>query len=158
MEKIEIGEKIKPFKALDSSGNFFSDENFIGKTTVLYFYPKDMTPGCTQEACDFQANIEMFNRLGVQIVGVSPDSAKSHKKFIEKHALDFTLIVDEDAELCKHFKVFKDKTLFGIKALGVERSTFIIDKEGKIVWIEHKVKVAGHSARILDFLHNFLKP
>jgi peroxiredoxin Q/BCP len=153
MESLKEGMKAPQFKAIDAFGNEFTSDSLIGKTTVIFFYPKDMTPGCTKEACGFQEQFKAFEDNGVQIIGISPDGQNSHKKFIDKYNLQYTLLCDTDAEICKKFGIFKEKTLFGIKALGVERSTFVIDKNGIIVLAEKNVKVEGHVANVLEFIN-----
>jgi len=129
----------------------FKTEDLRGKTTVLYFYPKDNTSGCTKEACDFRDNL---NRLTphATVIGVSPDSISSHKKFQEKQNLNFILVSDPNHELAEQYAVWKEKSLYGRKYMGIERSTFIIDDKGKIVKEWRKVKVSGHVDEILAFL------
>lgn len=153
MESLKEGMKVPQFQALDAFGNVFTSNSLIGKTTVIFFYPKDMTPGCTKEACGFQEQLNAFEDKGVQIIGISPDGQNSHKKFIDKHHLQYTLLCDTDTEICKKFGIFKEKTLFGIKALGVQRSTFVIDKNGIIIFADKNVKVQGHVAKVLDFIN-----
>ncbi len=125
--------------------------DFKGEKIVLYFYPKDNTPGCTQEACDFRDN---FNRLigMAQVIGVSPDDIKSHKKFREKQDLNFILLSDTDHELAESFGVWQEKAMYGKKYMGIVRSTFILDKEGKIEKEWRNVKVSGHVDEVLDYL------
>ena len=129
----------------------YSLSDFKGKTVVLYFYPKDNTSGCTQEACDFRDN---FNRLSplATVVGVSPDSIKSHQKFKEKENLNFILLSDTDKKLAEFFGVWKEKSMYGKKYMGIERSTFILDKNLNIVKEWRKVKVNGHINEVLSFL------
>lgn len=154
MELLKEGMKAPLFKTKDAFGNTFSSDQLLGKTSVIFFYPKDLTPGCTKEACGFQENLKAFEKKEVQIIGISPDGETSHQKFIAKHELSFTLLTDTNLEICKQFQVYKEKITFGIKALGIERSTFIIDKEGFIIWVERKVKVDGHVDRVLAFIDN----
>jgi peroxiredoxin Q/BCP len=116
---------------------------------VLYFYPKDSTPGCTTEACDFRDRADKVKAAGVAVFGVSPDSLKSHAKFIENQSLNFPLLADEDHAVCEQYGVWVEKTNYGKKYMGVERSTFLIDKEGKIAREWRKVKVAGHADEVL---------
>ena len=140
-------------QAIDKNGNFteFSEKNLIGAKTVLYFYPKDNTSGCTKEACDFRDNI---NRLlpYAQVIGVSPDSVTSHQKFQQKQNLNFMLVADVNHDLAVKYGVWKEKSMYGRKYMGIERSTFIINAQGKIVKEWRKVKVAGHVDEVLQAL------
>jgi peroxiredoxin Q/BCP len=119
---------------------------------VLYFYPKDNTPGCTAEACDFRDMSGEFSELDTVILGVSLDDLKSHEKFIRKYDLPFLLLADTEAEVSKKYGVYKEKNMFGKKKWGIERSTFIIDKEGRLAKIYRKVKVDGHVKEALEFV------
>jgi peroxiredoxin Q/BCP len=123
-----------------------------GKNVVLYFYPKDDTPGCTIEAQDFSANIEAFKKLDTVVLGASKDSVKKHVKFIEKYNLQFNLISDEEKTLCESYEVLKEKSMFGKKYIGIDRSTFIIDKKGNLAKIYRSVKINGHVQEVLDFI------
>ena len=123
-----------------------------GKNVVLYFYPKDDTPGCTIEAQDFSKKIKDFEKLDSVILGVSKDDLKSHCKFIEKYNLAFNLLIDDNCEVCKKYEVIKEKSMFGKKYLGIDRSTFLIDKTGKIARIWRSVKVNGHVEEVLQEL------
>jgi peroxiredoxin Q/BCP len=135
-----------------NTGEEVSLSDFRGKTVVLYFYPKDNTPGCTAEACDFRDRHEEFADLDVVILGVSRDPVASHQKFAVKHGLPFLLLSDVDEEVCRKYDVLKEKTMFGKKVMGIERSTFIIDREGRIVKVYRKVKVPGHVEEALQFI------
>ena len=143
------------FEGLDENGNEkqFNLDDFLGKKVVLYFYPKDNTPGCTQEACDFRDN---FNRLTpfATVVGVSPDSIKSHKNFREKQGLNFILLSDSEHTLAEKFEVWKEKSMYGRKYMGIERSTFILDEKGNIQKEWRKVKVKGHVDEVINYLKN----
>ncbi len=119
---------------------------------VIYFYPKDMTPGCTREACDFRDNLSRVQAAGAQVVGISADSAASHEKFIAKHELNFPLLSDPDKRVLKAFGVWKKKSLYGREFMGIERSTFVIDRKGTIRKVFPKVKVDGHADAVLDAL------
>lgn len=125
-------------------------QDLKNKNIVLYFYPKDNTPGCTREGQDFRDNINKFNKLDTVILGVSRDSLSSHEKFKEKQSFPFELISDADEQLCQYFNVIKDKNMFGKKVKGIERSTFLIDKKGVLRKEWRKVKVDGHTQEILD--------
>lgn len=146
------GKKAPSFKLKDQDGNYVSLKDFIGKQIVLYFYPKDDTPGCTKEACSFRDNFPDFKDINAVILGVSPDSPVSHKKFISKYNLPFTLLSDEDKETLEKYEVWKEKNMYGKKYMGVERTTFIIDEEGKIKKIFSKVKVDGHDKEVLEVI------
>ncbi|HTR97138.1 MAG TPA: thioredoxin-dependent thiol peroxidase [Candidatus Acidoferrales bacterium] len=148
-----IGKPAPDFSLPSTSGETVSLRQFKGKkTVVLYFYPKDETPGCTREACSFRDLREQFERNGAVILGVSNDPIDSHQKFREKHKLPFDLLADEDASVSKAFGVYKQKNLYGKKYLGIERTTFIIDRTGRIAQIYPKVKVDGHVDDVLSFI------
>ena len=140
-------------KGLDVEGNEkeFSLDDFKGEKFILYFYPKDNTSGCTQEACDFRDNINRLTSVAT-VVGVSPDSIKSHLKFKEKQSLNFILLSDEEHKLALAFDVWKEKSMYGKKYMGIERSTFIINEKGEIEKEWRKVKVKGHVDEVLDYL------
>ena len=144
------GKKAPSFKLKDQNGNDVSLKDFIGKQIVLYFYPKDDTPGCTKEACSFRDNFPDFKDIKAVILGVSPDSPASHKKFISKYNLPFTLLSDENKEVLEKYEVWKEKNMYGKKYMGVERTTYIIDENGKIKKIFPKVKVDGHDKEVLE--------
>ncbi|HEX3073898.1 MAG TPA: thioredoxin-dependent thiol peroxidase [Ignavibacteriales bacterium] len=149
---LEEGMKAPGFTLTNSAGEKVSLKDFLGKKVVLYFYPKDMTSGCTQEACDFRDNFSQFKKLNAVIVGISPDGETSHKKFEEKYELPFVLLSDPDHKVCELYGVWKEKSMYGRKYMGVERSTFLINEKGKILKIYSKVKVTGHA---LDALTTF---
>ena len=140
-------------QGLDTEGNEkeFSLNDFKGQRVILYFYPKDNTSGCTQEACDFRDNINRLTNYAT-VIGVSPDSIKSHKSFKEKHSLNFILLSDPEHKLAEKFEVWKEKSMYGRKYMGIERSTFIIDKNGKIEKEWRKVKVKGHVDEVTGYL------
>ena len=139
---------MKNFTAASTNGTF-DFKNTRGKYLVLYFYPKDNTPGCTNESKDFRDLYQKFKQLNAEIVGVSRDSLVSHDKFRVKHELPFELIADTDSNICDLFKVIKEKSMFGKTALGLVRSTFLFDPEGNLVKEWRKVKVAGHAEEVL---------
>ena len=147
-----IGEKAPQFKLPASNGETVSLSDFIGKNVVLYFYPKDMTPGCTTEACNFRDQYESFEGLNAVILGVSPDPVSRHEKFIEKHGLPFLLLADEEHKIAEDYGVWTLKKNFGKEYMGIERSTFIIDKEGKLAKEWRKVKVKGHVEEALAYI------
>ncbi|OEF98805.1 peroxiredoxin [Vulcanibacillus modesticaldus] len=147
-----IGDIAPDFTLPASNGQNVSLHDFRGKYVVLYFYPKDNTPGCTTEACDFRDYYQDFSNLDAVILGVSPDPLKSHEKFISKYQLPFLLLSDEDHEVAKKYDVWVLKKMYGREYMGIERSTFIIDKEGKIMKTYRKVKVKGHVENALEYL------
>lgn len=147
---LKPGDSAPDFTAPDQSGNVHTLREYRGRKLVLYFYPKDMTSGCTVEACDFRDNLERFAGKDVAVVGVSPDSVKRHAKFVEKESLNFPLLADEEKEIVTAYGVWKEKSMYGRKYMGVERTTFIIDEEGRIQAIFPKVKVPGHIQEVLD--------
>lgn len=146
---IEIGQAAPDMKLVNDSGEEVALTDFKGKYVVLYFYPKDMTPGCTTEACDFRDQHESFAGLDAVIIGVSPDSRDKHEKFKQKHDLPFQLLVDDEHKLAEAFDVWKLKKNFGKEYMGIERSTFLLDKEGRLVKEWRKVKVKDHVAEAL---------
>ena len=148
-----IGKPAPDFALPSTTGETFSLKQWKGKkTVVLYFYPKDETPGCTKEACQFRDLTAEFDKANAIIVGVSNDPIDSHQKFREKHQLPFELLADEDATVSKAYGVYKQKNLYGKKYMGIERSTFIIDRTGRVAQIYPKVKVEGHVDEVLGFL------
>jgi peroxiredoxin Q/BCP len=139
-------------QAFESTSGPLTLNDFAGKHIVLYFYPKDNTPGCSIESMDFRDNLETFKQHNAVILGVSRDSLKSHENFINKKELNFTLISDADSQLCEAFDVIKEKSMFGKKYMGIERSTFIIGPTGEITHEWRKVKVKGHATAVLKAL------
>ena len=149
---IEVGKKAPEFSLLNQDGKKISLKDYLGKKVVLYFYPKDDTSGCTKEACNFRDEFPKFTKTKAVIFGVSPDSVKSHKKFAEKFDLNFDLLADEEKKVVEKYEVWKEKSMYGRKYMGVERTTFIIDEKGKIKTIFNKVKVDGHNKEVLEAL------
>jgi len=148
-----IGKPAPDFSLPSTTGEKISPRQFKGKkTVVLYFYPKDETPGCTREACGFRDLTDEFAKHNVVILGVSTDGLESHLRFQEKHKLPFPLLSDEDASVSKLFGVYKTKNLYGKKSLGIERTTFVIDRTGRIAQIYPKVKAEGHAQELLEFV------
>lgn len=145
--------KIKNLKFKISKSDFFTSKELIGKKTVIYFYPKDDTPGCTKEAISFSEKINEFSNLNTQILGISRDPFEKHEKFKKKHDLKINLISDE-GEITEYFNVWVEKSMYGKKYMGIERSTFVIDEQLKILKIWRKVKVSGHVEEVLDFVKN----
>lgn len=149
---IEVGQQVPDIELLGDNGEKVKLSDFKGKHIVLYFYPKDMTPGCTTEACDFRDRHQSFEELDAVIMGVSPDGQDKHQKFKEKHDLPFLLLVDDEQKLSEAFGVWKLKKNFGKEYMGIERSTFLINKEGKLVKEWRKVKVKDHVEEALEEL------
>lgn len=152
ISELKAGDGAPDFSAVDQQGLKHSLNSYRGKSVVLYFYPKDDTPGCTKEACDFRDNYQRFVKKGAVILGVSPDGALSHQKFITKFKLPFPLLVDEDKSISKAYGVWKEKSMYGRKYMGIERSTFVIDPGGKIKQAIRKVGVPGHAQQMLGAL------
>ncbi|MCS7228582.1 MAG: thioredoxin-dependent thiol peroxidase [Candidatus Kryptonium sp.] len=150
--ELKIGQKAPDFTLPSDTGEKISLKDFRGKKVVLYFYPKDDTPGCTKEACSFRDNINLILERGAVVIGVSADSVDSHKKFKEKYNLNFPLLSDEKHKVLEKYGVWKEKSLYGKKFMGIERTTFIIDEQGKIAHIFRKVKVDGHTEEVLKKL------
>lgn len=146
---LKVGDKAPEFSLIGDNGEKISLKDYKGKKVVLYFYPKDMTSGCTQEACDFRDSIKKFEKKNTVVIGVSPDDTKSHNKFKDKYELPFTLLSDETKEMLNDYGVWQEKSMYGRKYMGVVRTTFIIDEKGKIEKIYDKVKVPGHIEEIL---------
>ena len=151
MAQIKEGSKAPSFEGSDQSGNKIKLSDYKGKKIVLYFYPKDNTPGCTAEACNLRDNNESLLRKGFAVIGVSPDNEKSHKNFADKYSLPFPLIADESKKILNDYGVWGEKQMYGKSYLGVIRTTFIIDEKGIIEKIITKVNTSGHTEQILDF-------
>ena len=152
MAQLAVGAKAPDFSLPAGDGSTVSLKALKGKTVILYFYPKDNTSGCTKEACDFRDNIKLITRKGGVVIGVSADSAGSHRKFAEKFDLPFPLASDEKKEVLKKYGVWKEKSMYGRKFMGIERTTFVIDGNGVITHMFPKVKVGGHVEELLSLL------
>jgi peroxiredoxin Q/BCP len=148
-KKLE-GKKCPNFKADCTSNLYLSNKDFIGKNLVIYFYPKDSTPGCTTEGQDFRDNFKVFKKLNTEILGVSRESIKSHENFKSKQSFPFELLSDPDEKICKAFDVMKLKSMYGRQYIGIDRSTFLIDIKGKIIKEWRSVKVTGHVEEVLQ--------
>jgi peroxiredoxin Q/BCP len=146
---VNIGDRLPSFKVKDAEGEVVTDEDLIGSPFLLYFYPKNDTPGCIKEACGFRDVMDSFDDMDILVVGVSGDSPDSHKKFAEKYELNFPLLADDQLEMAKKFGVLKD-------GKSIERSTFLFDDEGIVQWIERPVKVEGHAERVLEAIEEVL--
>ncbi|MBQ4875434.1 MAG: thioredoxin-dependent thiol peroxidase [Rickettsiaceae bacterium H1] len=145
-----VVDKAPDFSLFSDNGEKISLSDLSGKNIILYFYPKDDTPGCTQEAKDFTILIDEFEKLSVTVIGISKDNINSHKNFKKKYNLRFTLLSDESAEAIKKYGSWVEKSMFGKKYMGIDRSTFLIDKDGVIIKIWRKVKVNGHAEKVLS--------
>lgn len=150
--KPKIGDKAPDFKAVDQDGQPIKLTDFKGKRLILYFYPKDNTSGCTAEACSLRDGYEELNRLGCEVVGVSPDSEKSHRGFIQKYSLPFRLLADTDKQVAKAYGVWGEKKMYGKAYMGILRTTFVIDANGVITHIFDKVDTKDHVNQILNEL------
>jgi peroxiredoxin Q/BCP len=151
-DEVTVGTKAPDFSLPDQSGTAVGLKSLKGKPVVLYFYPKDDTPGCTKESCDLRDSYTKIAKTGAVVFGVSLDGAESHRKFIAKYSLPFSLLIDEDATVSKAYGVYKLKNMYGKKYWGIERSTFVIDQAGLIKAVFRKVKVDGHADAILATL------
>lgn len=149
---LDVGDTLPEFSLPTDSGGTLSTADTAGKKVVLYFYPKDNTSGCTKQAQAFRDSLTEFAAVGAIVVGVSPDGVASHDKFKTKQALNFPLVADEDKSLCEAFGVWKEKSMYGKKYMGVERSTFVTDETGVIRKVWRKVKVPGHAEEVLEAL------
>lgn len=149
---LTAGDKAPDFSLPDENGQTVNLKTFRGKQVVLYFYPKDDTPGCTKEACGFRDSMTPILKSGSAVVGVSLDAGESHRRFIAKHQLSFPLLSDEEARVAKAYGVYKEKSMYGRKFWGIERTTFIIDRTGTLKAVFRKVKVDGHVEEVLAAL------
>lgn len=147
--KLKVGDKAPQFSTIDQDGNSHSLSDYAGKWILLYFYPKDDTPGCTKEACAIRDNFPKFKNMGITVFGVSTQGQDSHKKFAEKHELPFTLLVDEDKKINEAYGVWQLKKFMGREYMGTMRWSFLIDPDGKIAKIYTKVKPAEHAEEVL---------
>ena len=147
--KIDIGKKIRDI-SVTTTDNKNKISDYLNKNLILYFYPRDMTPGCTTESIEFNENISKIKRAGWNVVGVSRDTIKSHLKFIDKHSFKFPLISDEDEKVCNMFDVIKEKSLYGRKYMGIDRSTFLVSTDLKIINLWRNVKVKGHVDEVIN--------
>jgi thioredoxin-dependent peroxiredoxin len=152
MSMLKVGDNAPKFKLSTGEGNVIDLKDFKGKKVVLYFYPKDNTSGCTKEACSFQENITAIKKKGAVVIGVSADSVASHAKFAAKYDLSFPLLSDESKKVLMAYDVWKEKSMYGKKYFGIERTTFIINESGMIQHIFSKVRVSGHTDEVLSLL------
>lgn len=148
--KLKKGSKAPAFAVSDQDGNIVSLKDFAGKKLVIFFYPKDNTPTCTEEACNLRDNISLLKKKGIAVLGVSTDSVRRHKNFERKFSLPFPLLADEDKKMVEAYGVWGQKKLFGVDYLGILRTTFLINEDGKIAHIIEKVKAKDHTEQILE--------
>lgn len=148
--KLNVGDAAPLFEGKDQQGNLIRLADYKGKKVVLYFYPKDDTPGCTTQACDLRDNRELLQKAGYEVIGVSTDNEKSHQKFIQKYGLNFTLIADADKTIVELYDVWKEKSMYGKQYMGTVRTTFLIDEKGIITDIIGKVDTKAHTRQILQ--------
>ena len=150
MHMISEGDSVPKFEVEDADGNKVKSSDFKGKKHVIYFYPKDFTPGCTTEADEFSKDYKKFQKAGIEVIGISPDNVDSHRKFCDKMKIPYPLLADTEKEISKQFGVWGKKKFMGREYMGVNRSTFLVDEKGKVFKIFSKVKPAGHSKEVLD--------
>ncbi len=146
---LEVGNKAPDFKGIDQAGNEVKLSDFAGQKVVLYFYPKDDTPGCTKQACSLRDGFPALKQKNIIVLGVSPDDEESHLKFIKKYDLPFTLIADTDKQIVNQYGVYGERNMYGNKYMGVKRTTYLIDENGDIIKIFKRVKVAEHAEEVL---------
>jgi peroxiredoxin Q/BCP len=151
---LEEGDKVPSFELQDANGNTVKSSEFKGKKFVVYFYPRDFTPGCTIEADEFSKEYKKFQKIGVQVIGISTDDVGSHKKFVDKMSIPYVLLSDPESEVCKKFGVWGKKQFMGREYMGVQRSTFLIDEKGKVFKVYPSVKPKGHAEEVLNVLTN----
>ncbi|QDS93180.1 Putative peroxiredoxin bcp [Roseimaritima multifibrata] len=149
-EWLEAGDKAVPFRLKTYGGDTVKLSDFKGQTVVLYFYPRDDTPGCTKEACAFRDRSGELQDLGVVLLGISPDTVESHERFRDKYELNFPLLADPDHAISEAYGAWREKNMYGKKSMGIQRSTFIIDGKGKIAKTWKRVQVAGHDAKVIE--------
>lgn len=146
---LKVGDKAPAFNLPDHTGAMHNLTDYQGRWVLLYFYPKDDTPGCTTEACTLRDNLPKFGEMQAEVIGISADSVKSHAKFVQKYGLPFTLLADEDKSVCRAYEVWAQKSMFGNLFMGIKRNSFLIDPSGKIAKIYEAVKPAEHAAQVL---------
>ena len=151
---MNIGDKLKEINFLLDNGEILKKKDLLGKKLIVYFYPKDDTPGCTKEAIEFSQLLAEFKNLRTNVIGVSKDTIEKHKKFIQKHNLKISLASDENLIICKVFNTWDEKSMYGKKYMGIERATFLFDENLRLINIWNKVKVKNHAQEVLNFISN----
>jgi len=157
MSALQIGDAAPDFTLPTDGNGSITLSDLRGQKVILYFYPKDDTPGCTKESCSFNENLTALNKLGVQVIGISKCSVTKHDKFKAKYDLNFPLASDSDSDICEQYGVFKEKSMYGKTYMGIERSTFLIDENGKIEQLWRKVKVPGHVEAVMETIQSEAK-
>ena len=152
MKHLKVGDPIPAFSTVNEDGETVSSEDLKGSKAILFFYPKDDSPGCTKEACSLRDNYKVFNKNGFKIFGISPDNEKKHRKFIDKYEFQYSLLADPEKEIINAFGIWGPKKFMGREIVGVHRTTFVIDEEGKIITIIDKVKTKDHAQQLIDAL------
>ena len=152
MKHLKVGDPIPAFTTVNEDGETVSSEDLKGSKAILFFYPKDDSPGCTKEACSLRDNYKVFNKNGFKIFGISPDNEKKHRKFIDKYEFQYSLLADPEKEIINAFGIWGPKKFMGREIVGVHRTTFVIDEEGKIITIIDKVKTKDHAQQLIDAL------
>jgi peroxiredoxin Q/BCP len=153
---LKVGDVAPAFELPATDGSVVQLSDLVGKHVILYFYPKDDTPGCTKEACAFRDQSEAFKKLGAVVLGVSTDSSASHAKFRDKYSLNFPLLADESHEVSEKYGAWREKNMYGKKSMGIQRSTYLIDAKGKVARVWKKVSVDGHDAAVLEALQELV--
>ena len=154
---IEPGKKAPAFTLVSDSGEKVKLSDLAGSPVVLYFYPRNDTPGCTREACNFRDQLKDITKLGAKVFGVSPDNVKSHEKFRDKYSLNFPLLADPEHKVAEKYGAWREKNMYGKKSMGIQRSTYLIGSDGKVVKVWKKVSVDGHDAQVLEALRELAK-
>ncbi len=149
---LEVGQTFPEFSLQDDNGNTVTKKDLLGQNWVIFVYPKDSTPGCTIESCSFRDYYSQFKDIDVKVFGISADNLKSHKRFIERNNLNFPLLSDPERVLLTQMGSYGEKVSFGVKRMGIIRSTFVVDKEGKVLAVWPKVKTKGHAQVVFDFI------
>lgn len=152
MEKLQVGDAIPQFSVTDEKGNIVNKESLLGKKTILFFYPKDDSPGCTKEACSIRDDYRVFEKAGYTVYGVSPDTEKKHQKFIDKYEFQYSLLADPEKEMINAFSLWGPKKFMGREITGVYRTTLVVDEKGIISHIIDKVKTKDHAQQLIDML------
>lgn len=147
---LEVGANMPAFSLTDDSGQTVQSSQWAGSPLVVYFYPKDDTPGCTKQACGFRDAAESFRKLGAAVIGISCDNAESHANFRDKHSLNFPLLVDSDHVVAEQFGAWREKNMYGKKTIGIQRSSFLINRQGKVAKVWKRVRVDGHEAQVIS--------
>lgn len=155
---LEEGSKVPAFTLVDDGGKKIKSSEWAGSPVVIYFYPKDDTPGCTKQACAFRDAADDLRALGAAVIGISCDSMETHAKFRDKYSLNFPLLVDADHQIAEKFGAWREKNMYGKKSMGIQRSTFLVDAKGKVAKVWKRVQVDGHDAQVLKAIGDLSTP